>query len=63
MKFVKFTERGKIEKYVSESAVITFMTGRNNIYFTKKKHGGKREYIQSLLDKGFTRAEARKVIG
>lgn len=55
MKFTKYSERGKIEKYVSERMVITFMVGRNTIFVTKKKHGGKAEYIKSLLDKGYTR--------
>lgn len=55
MKLIKFTERGRIEKYVSESAVITFMVSRNNIYVNKKKHAGKREYIAELLGKGYMR--------
>lgn len=55
MKFTKYSEKGKIEKYVSESAVITFMTGRNKIFVTKRNHGGKREYIRLLLEQGYTR--------
>lgn len=55
MKFVKFGEHGKIEKYVNERSVITFMTGRNKIFVIKRKHGGKREYINSLLERGYTR--------
>lgn len=55
MKFTLFTERGKIEKYVSETSVITFMVGRNQIYVNRKKHNGKREYINYLLEKGYTR--------
>lgn len=55
MKFTKFSEKGKIDKYVSERAVITFMTGRNKIFVVKRQHGGKREYINYLLDSGFTR--------
>lgn len=55
MKFVKFGERGKIEKYVNDRTVITFMTGRNKIFVIKKQHGGKREYINYLLENGFTR--------
>lgn len=57
MKFTKYSERGKIEKYVSERTVITFMVGRNTIYVTKKKHGGKAEYIQKLLASGYKRKE------
>ena len=55
MKFTKYSERGKIEKYVSERTVITFMVGRNTIFVSKKTHGGKAEYIKSLLEKGYTR--------
>lgn len=55
MKFIKFTDRGKIEKYVSQNSVITFMTSRNKIFLTKKKHGGKTEYIQNLISKGYER--------
>lgn len=55
MKFTKYSERGRIEKYVSERTVITFMVGRNTIFVSKKTHDGKREYINQLLEKGFTR--------
>lgn len=55
MKFIKFTSMGKIEKYVSQSAVITFMTSRNKIFVTKQKHGGKTEYIQNLIANGYER--------
>lgn len=55
MKFTKYNERGRIDKYVSDRTVITFLSGRNTIFVTKKKHDGKREYINQLLEKGFTR--------
>ncbi|MGN0805367.1 MAG: hypothetical protein ACI4MS_08295 [Candidatus Coproplasma sp.] len=55
MKFTKYSERGKIEKYVSERTVITFMTGRNKIFVVKRQHGGKREYIDMLLKIGYER--------
>ena len=51
MKFIKFTERGRIDKYVSESAVITFIVSRDKIFVNKKKHAGKREYIEELQAK------------
>ena len=53
MKFTKYTEKGKLEKYVNERTVITFMTSRNKIFVVKYKHNGKREYIRHLIDKGF----------
>lgn len=57
MKFIKYTNIGKIEKYVSESAVITFLISRNNISVYKKRHGGKSEYVRYLLNSGYKRKE------
>lgn len=57
MKFTKYGKNGKIDKYVSERTVITFMTGRNKIFVHKRKHGGKREYIKMLLESGYKRKE------
>lgn len=55
MKFTKFSKKGRIDKYVSESSFITFMTGRNKIFAVKRKHSGKREYIDMLLKSGYER--------
>ena len=55
MKFLKYTERGKIEKYVNEIDVVTFTTTRNTISMTRFKHGGKAEYVQQLLNSGYQR--------
>lgn len=57
MKFTKYGKNGKIDKYVSERTVITFMTGRNKIFVIKRKHGGKQEYIKMLLKTGYKRKE------
>ena len=35
MKFTKFSENGRIDKYVSERVVITFLTSRNKIFVLK----------------------------
>lgn len=55
MKFTKYSERGRIDKYVSDRTVITFLSGRNTIFVKREKHGGKSEYIQKLLASGYTR--------
>lgn len=55
MKFTKFYRNGRIDKYVSETAVITFLISRNGIDVIKRKHSGKDRYIQSLLDRGYKR--------
>lgn len=60
MKFIKYTDIGKIEKYVSESAVITFLISRSNISVFKKKHSGKSEYVRYLLNNGYQRKEKVK---
>ena len=56
MKFIKYTENAKIEKYVNEREVITFTTTRNAIAMTRCKHGGKMRHIQELLQEGYQRA-------
>lgn len=56
MKFLKYTDRGKVEKYVNDREVVTFMTTRNAITMTRYKHGGKTDYINQLLETGYTRA-------
>lgn len=56
MKFIKYTEREKIEKYVNEREVITFTTTVNAISMTRTKHSGKAEQIQQLLNNGYHRA-------
>lgn len=55
MKFIKYTDKGRLDKYVSERAVITFMRGQNKIFVVKRKHNGKREYINQLLNNGYKR--------
>lgn len=60
MKFIKYTDREKIEKYVNEREVITFITTRNTIDMTKQKHGGKLQHIQELLNDGYKRATKAK---
>ena len=56
MKFIKYTERAKIEKYVNEREVITFTTTVNAITMSREKHDGKTRRIQALLQEGYTRA-------
>lgn len=56
MKFIKYTEHGKLEKYVNERTVITFLTSTNKIFVLKRQHGGKQEYIKMLIDNGYSRA-------
>ena len=56
MKFIKYTDRAKIEKYVNEIEVVTFVTTRNNIEMTRSRHGGRQQKIQELLNEGYTRA-------
>jgi hypothetical protein len=59
MKLVKFTSRGKLEKYVSDNTVITFAVGRDRIFVTKRKireelnHKNRYEYIERLKETGF----------
>ena len=60
MKFIKYTDRAKIEKYVNEIMVVTFTTTRDAIKFTRVRHGGKMEYIQQLINEGYTRATRTK---
>lgn len=60
MKFIKYTERAKIEKYVNDIMVVTFTTTRNSIGYTRVRHGGKEQYIQELVKEGYTRAERTK---
>ena len=60
MKFIKYTDRAKIEKYVNEREVITFTTTINTIAMTRSKHGGKLKQIQELLQEGFQRATKTK---
>lgn len=55
MKFTKYSERGRIDKYVNDRTVITFLSGRNTIFVKREKHGGKEEYIQKLLASGYKR--------
>lgn len=55
MKFIKYTDRGKIEKYVNEIMVVTFTTTRDTIKMTRIKHFNKERYIQGLLQEGYTR--------
>ena len=60
MKFIKYTERAKIEKYVNEIMVVTFTTTRDSIKFTRVRHGNKNAYIAQLLQDGYTRAARTK---
>lgn len=55
MKFVLFTEKGRIDKYVSEVAVVTFLKSRNKITVNKRQHSGKINYINLLMEKGYKR--------
>lgn len=56
MKFVKYTDYEKIEQYVNEYSVITFITTRDAIKLTRSRHSGKRQYIQGLLQAGYIKA-------
>lgn len=62
MKLVKFTERGRLEKYITENTVITFAIGRSQIHSTKRKiredlrYSSKEEYIKALLRHGFEKS-------
>ena len=60
MKFIKYTDRAKIEKYVNDIMVITFTTTRDAIQCTRARHGGKGRYVQELLQNGYTRATKAK---
>lgn len=60
MKFIKYTDRAKIEKYVNEIEVITFTTTVNAITMSRCKHGGRTQQIQQLLQEGYTRATKTK---
>lgn len=60
MKFIKYTERAKIEKYVNDREVITFTTTRDAIAMSRSKHGGKARYIQELIQDGYQRAVKAK---
>lgn len=60
MKFLKYTEHGKIEKYVNDIEVITFTTTRNAITMSRFRHGGRTEYIQRLLKNGYQRTARTK---
>lgn len=55
MKFTKYSDRGRIDKYVNDRTVITFLSGRNTIFVKRETHGGKEEYIQKLLASGYKR--------
>ena len=60
MKFIKYTDFAKIEKYVNEIEVVTFITTRNNIEMSRSRHGGRKNKIQELLQEGYTRATRTK---
>lgn len=60
MKFIKYTDRAKIEKYVNDREVITFTTTVNAISMTRCKHSGRRQHIQELLNNGYIRAVKTK---
>lgn len=60
MKFIKYTDNAKIEKYVNEIEVVTFVRTRNNIEMTRSRHGGRQQKIQELLQAGYTRATKAK---
>lgn len=60
MKFIKYTDRAKIEKYVNEREVITFTTTVNAIAMTRCKHNGKMQHIQDLINDGYKRAVKTK---
>ena len=60
MKYIKYTDRAKIEKYVNEREAITFTTTVNAISMTRCKHGGKMRHIQELIQDGYTRAVKAK---
>jgi hypothetical protein len=55
MKFIKYTDKGKLEKYVNSRTVITFLTSRNKIFVLKRQHGGKQKYINMLIENGYSR--------
>lgn len=60
MKFIKYTDNAKIEKYVSEIGEITFITTRDAIKLTRSRHSGRGQYIQELLQAGYIRATKAK---
>ena len=60
MKFIKYTDRAKIEKYVNEIMVVTFTTTRDAIKVTRVRHGNKHEYITQLIQDGYIRATRTK---
>lgn len=60
MKFIKYTDFAKIEKYVNEIMVVTFTTTRDSIRMSRVRHGGKSEYITQLVKEGYTRATRTK---
>lgn len=60
MKYIKYTDWEKIEKYVNDIEVVTFVTTRNTIQMSRFKHGGKAEYIRKLIKSGYTRAVKEK---
>ena len=60
MKYIKYTDRAKIEKYVNEREVLTFTTTVNTISMTRCKHNGKMKYIQELINDGYTKAVKAK---
>ena len=63
MKLIKYTDRGRLEKYIAENTVITFAIGRSKIHSTKRKiredlrYSSKDEYIKALLRHGFVKAK------
>lgn len=60
MKFIKYTDFAKIEKYVNDIDVVTFITTRNNIEMSRSRHRGRQQTIQELLQEGYTRATKTK---
>lgn len=63
MKLIKYTDRGRLEKYIAENTVITFAIGRSKIHSTKRKiredlrYNSKDEYIKALLRHGFIKSD------
>ena len=60
MKFIKYTDFAKIEKYVNEIEVVTFIRTRNSIEMVRSRHGGRQQKIKELLQEGYTRAVMTK---
>ena len=60
MKFIKYTDNAKIEKYVNDLEVITFIRTRNNIEMQRSRHAGRCKVVQDLLNAGYTKATRTK---